>query len=425
MNLNQGIELAKKNRYQEALPYFQKAYKTELETFNEWAWYFYCKTLAKQDQLEDAIKVNSFLIKKFPDFEPNINLYGWNLNKHIIKKADNEEQLISTANFIVNITKQERYSAFEKTVFDVLKFLKNRPSPDFNKILFWTEKLNPKMLSKEVFSFTDNHGKKRELASPLESWYQHRIKALFETEQYENCVQLVQEALSSVSSFHYNNDIWFRIKEAVSISKLGNTDSAIKRLLLISREKQHWTVYQELFHLYKQKGEFEKALEMGSYSLLERSGEFKHKIKLLLHMGTILEENSKPKEALLHYCFVSKIRAENNWPVNQRITDRVELLQEKESIPQDIKHELIRFWKQTKLKSIPKGTGIVKSLIASGKAGFITSTDGEDLFFRVSNVKQRDIKVENKVSFHIINSFDQKKQRESKEAVEIIIIKQN
>src|SRR5690606_34351025 len=418
MNLNQAIELAKSNRYQEALPYFKEAYEHELESFNEWAWYFYSKTLAKMGRMDDAIKVNRFLFDKKPDFDANKNLYSWNLYKHKIKEAEDEEKLFSTANFIINNTRQERYSAYERTVLEVLKHLKNKPNTNYNQMLYWTEKLDPRLLSQDTFSFTDDNGRKRELASSLESWYQYRIKALFETKRYEECVQLTQEALSTIKTFHYNNDIWFRIKEAVSIAQLGNVDNALHKLKTIVLEKQHWTVYQELFHLYKQKEDFKKALEMGAFALLERSGEFKHKIKLLLHMGDVLEKLENPKQALLHYCFVSELRSENNWPINKRIENRISMLLGGKSAPKDIKPELIKIWKQIKLESLPKGTGRVKKILPKGNAGFIVSEEEEDLFFHLKNVKQKNIKVNSKVRFHIINSYDQKKQKKSKEAVE-------
>ncbi|MRH41647.1 hypothetical protein GH741_03040 [Aquibacillus halophilus] len=422
MSLNEAIELARGNRYQEAFPYFEKAYQGELDSFNEWSWYFYSKTLGKIGKLEAALKVNHFLLKKKPDFAPNLNLYGWHLHKSSIKNADNEEKLLSAANFIVKHTKQEQYSPYERTVIEVLKFMKDKPNTNYNQVLYWTEQLDPKLLNQEVFSFTTDEGKRMEIASPLEFWYQHRIRALFETKQYEGCSSLVDEAMSAIKSFHYSNDIWFRIRQAVSIGQLGDVEDAIVRLHAIGREKQYWTVYQELFHLYIQQEKFEKALEMGSFALLEKSGEFKHKIKLLVHMGFALEKIDKPKEALLHYCFVVKLRADNNWPIIPKIEDRIALLQQEESAPNNIKRELIEFWKEIKLQSLPKGTGKVKSLLPKGNAGFIESNTGEDLFFQVRNVRTRKIDVNSKVNFHIMNSFDQKKQRESKEAIEIVVI---
>src|SRR5690606_25694154 len=112
------------------------------------------------------------------DFDANKNLYSWNLYKHKIKEAEDEEKLFSTANFIINNTRQERYSAYERTVLEVLKHLKNKPNTNYNQMLYWTEKLDPRLLSQDTFSFTDDNGRKRELASSLESWYQYRIKAL-------------------------------------------------------------------------------------------------------------------------------------------------------------------------------------------------------------------------------------------------------
>ncbi|WP_043931088.1 hypothetical protein [Bacillus sp. EB01] len=422
MYLEKALELAKNKSFQEALPYFEKAYETERESFNEWSWYFYSSTLGKVGKLDYALKVNHFLYKKNPDFRTNTNLYSWHLYKKVIKNTEDENQLYSAANFIVNNTKQEQYSAYERTVLDVIKFIKSKPATNYNQLLYWSDLLDPKLLSRETYSFTDQNGKRRELASPLESWYQYRIKALFETKQYEGCILTAREALSSIKSFHYNNDIWFRIKEAVSISHLGNTDEAIKRLHEITKENQHWTVYQELFHLYKQKDEVEKALEMGAFALLERSGEYKHKIKLLIYMGDILEKMGHLKEALQHYNFVSEIRLENNWPANQRLVERIAVLKQVECNPVNSKRELLSFWKDLKLNSLPKGKGIVKSLFPKGHAGFITSDDGEDIYFQVRNIKNQKIRVDCKVSYYIINSYDQRKQRESKEAIEIKIL---
>lgn len=281
--------------------------------------------------------------------------------------------------------------------------------------------MDPIKLSQQTFSITDSTGKIRELASPLELWYQYRVKALYEVKQYEECISLASKALSTINTFHYSNDIWIRIKAATSIGALGRVDEAIEKLIEIGREKLHWTIYQELFYLYKQKQDFDKALEMGAFSLLDRSGEFKHKIKLMLHMGDVLEKLEKPKEALLHYQFVKDIRSENQWSVNERINNQIEILEKTEHTSKRVKTDLLNFWKQIEFESLPKGKGRVKKIFQNGKAGFIESDLGEELFFQIKNVRQRKVEVNSLVSFYIINSYDHKKQQESREAIEIVM----
>jgi cold shock CspA family protein len=66
-------------------------------------------------------------------------------------------------------------------------------------------------------------------------------------------------------------------------------------------------------------------------------------------------------------------------------------------------------------------TGTIKTILPNGKAGFISSTDGKDYYFRLMNYNgdKKNLKVGIKVKFNIQDSFDKVKKKQSKEAANV------
>ena len=83
--------------------------------------------------------------------------------------------------------------------------------------------------------------------------------------------------------------------------------------------------------------------------------------------------------------------------------------------------QLKKFWEQHKFSKLPKNKGIIKTMLPNGKAGFITSENGEDFYFKVYsfNGKRSQLKPGLKVEFFVQESFDRVKKEKSNQAVNI------
>jgi|GEM_PF-6869723 ''Cold-shock'' DNA-binding domain. len=430
MTIEEGVRLAKLQQYDEALAILDERYAIEEERFGVWDLYFYGKCLRKAKDYTRAVKLNRLVYIRMPEHEQNRNAYAWNLYDLYVKPSDkrhiDESKMLSTASFIIKITEQGTYSPYERTVFTVLKHLKSKDKPHWEALLDWHSKLNPDLLDREVRTVTDEDGVERELASYLEEWHYYHIICLFGLGDWEACIKAADEALGAIRLFHYNYDMWIRIKKALSVYKLGNPASAALQLEQIGIESGLWQSYYELFKLYQLIGDREKALTSAAVALLSRNGETKHKMKLLLEFGAMLEQMSQKQEALKHYSLVCDIRKQNGWPPNERLNNHIAALEgETGLLNAGNPRELERYWNTLRLNKQDKRTGTVQKLVSEGKSGFIVVDESEDtVYFRARDVKGKGSKIPvgQRVSFYMTDAYDRKKQRLTKQAIEIRLI---
>ena len=416
--------LVKNEQYKEALSEYEEAAAIDINAFSNWDLYYYSKVLSKLKKYDRAIEINQILYRRDRNFEANNNLYGWNLYHNVLRNPEVDKQrFFRAANFTVENTMQQSYSPYEKTVFQVLKHLKDSPSTDYEGILQWTDKINPSFLSSEENSFLSGKSELIRNASPLEEWYQYRINALFKTNHYDDCLEMIQQALTLLKQFHYNNDIWFQFKEAKCYAELENVDRAIEILESLVLKLPHWSIYNSLFSCYWKKGESKKATQMAAFALLDKNGEFKHKVKLLDNFATFLEDNGHLEEALWHYSFLSEIRKKNDWPVSSSINDHIINLSQQYSVPDNLEKHNYKYWKEITAASLTRGVGKVKNISSNGKSGFISVDRGGDIFFQMKKMRQKNVQVGDKVKFLVQPSYDHKKQKESIEAIEINILR--
>ena len=69
-------------------------------------------------------------------------------------------------------------------------------------------------------------------------WYQNKSKALFELADFKECYEISKQALENINNFHYNNDLWFARRIALSKKEFGNTPEAIEDLEKIFKKKK-------------------------------------------------------------------------------------------------------------------------------------------------------------------------------------------
>ncbi|GIM48007.1 hypothetical protein DNHGIG_35560 [Collibacillus ludicampi] len=144
MSVQDGVRLAKQLLYEEALKILEPLYQHDSQQFNKWDLYYYSKCLRKTGRLSESAKINKFLYRRFPQFEPNTNQYAWNLFDLYVKPSQeikiDEELMMKVASFITENTRQDMYSPYERTVFTVLKYIKSKANPSYHQMMYWLDK---------------------------------------------------------------------------------------------------------------------------------------------------------------------------------------------------------------------------------------------------------------------------------------------
>jgi tetratricopeptide (TPR) repeat protein len=402
-SIYEGVQLAKQNQYAEAICILDKQWQANNEQFSPWDRFYYSKCLRKENRKQEAVKLNRDVYKQLPEHAANNSLYAWNLFDLYVRQSVERkvelEKLLKVADFI-DIVRQDNFSPYERTVFEVLKRLKEKNNPDL--ILYWLDKLDPDLLAIESISIVDKLGNPRELASNLELWHRYRVKAYRGTKDWQTCIDAADAALLSVPNFHYDNHIWIRIDRAISISALGEVKRAIAELESAARESSHWLAYRHLFTLYKRDGNADKAIEKAANALLSRSGELEHKIKLLEELADLLGEIGNNQEAECHRRFALSLQGKAQGSTGDR---RV----------------VEQFWTDRMLAALPQGTGVITKLLLEGKSGFIQLGDQSSIFFRALEFRgpRNKLVLQQRVSFSISESYDRKKQQLSQQAIRI------
>lgn len=247
--------------------------------------------------------------------------------------------------------------------------------------------------------------------------------------RYDECVTLSEEALSDLTKFHSNNDIWFQRRIALSKGYLGDKDQAIKELIQILLRKKDWFIQNEIasffFDLNKNDDAFKYAVDAAL-----NYGEVKFKCELFFLMGKVLQAQQRNEEAKKHILLSYKLRSENTWKIPQELQDKIRELQvdvNNNISAERLYQELKREWqsiKKTDSPEMPKLHGKIKTIVTGSTAGFIMGENNKDYYFkfRDCHLKESDIKTGLLVEFGVEKSYDKKKDRESERAVGINIL---
>lgn len=153
-----------------------------------------------------------------------------------------------------------------------------------------------------------------ELASDKENWFALKTKALFETHQYQECFELSKLALETFDKFHYSNDVWFARRIALSKKHLGNPTEALNELLQVLRKRKEWFIQSEIAEIYKENGDFEKALKH-AMDAINNFGDLEYKVGLLVLIAEVLAKKGEKELAFKHLMLSKLLRKQENWGI--------------------------------------------------------------------------------------------------------------
>lgn len=343
------------------------------------------------------------------------NSFGWLLYSSLKYGHEAEDKALTQA--IENIklfSTKDRYSPFSKLFKQILRVYKNPPNPNWSKILEFLNLFSPNELSAKCDKQDVNNGKTLELASDLEDWYSNKIKALSKLKHFKEVISLGKEALIKIDKFHYRNDQWINRFIGLALFETGNNAEAISYLKKFIKKNRDWYGKRDIAEIYLKFGKSRYALEYAIEAALAEKKDTDKKGKLYSLIGRVLEDlNINLDIAYKHYCFAAFTRLNSKWEVTdaiiegkQRLKQQIQTTNLDKLTYQELKSDLINYWKSKTTKNKkPRSKftkGFISSLNISKKCGTITGEkDNIKYFFYFSdcNKKEDSIKKNDKVSF--------------------------
>ena len=398
--------LQSEKRYADALPLYRSLWEGFREKCNEWDGWRYAFCLKQIKSYQEALDVCRETYKLNRNFEPVKGLYAWCIYyTEITTPVEDEDKFYRAAEAITNLTKQDdKYSAYQITVFKVLELLTGKINYPADKIMEWTDKLNPKTLDDSVFVYTDKEGNERETASKKEQYYMMRSRVLLEKGAFDDCIRVCEEGLQTFEKLHYDNNVWFRWRIGLSYEGLGEYEKSLNLQLELLKTKKEWFIQKEIAEQYYRLGDYEKSLQYALDSALN-SGDTNKKINTFIVLANALNQLGKNAEARLHENFVTSLK--------------------KGEYNKEVENELRKIWNTLKFNRQTQYTGKIKTLLPNGKAGFVVTDKGKSYYFLLREFRGKKEKavVNQPVTFYLEEGFNAKKGEKTMNAVKLEIRK--
>lgn len=420
-------------QYEEALPLCKELYEAFPETHELWDVQQYANCLKRLNKIDEAEQVCENIYTELNGTESVQqqnrafvyieNLYAWILNDKYVRTVTQTDyqyteivlDKLSLLYKLLQDTKATKPS-FSYCVLTVLKQLhKDNENIDSKKSLELLNLITPSELTAEAKVFTDSTGKTREFASPKEDYYKLKSDFLLDEKQYEDCIICCNEAMETLESFHYDNDIWFSRKISKSLGELGQIDDAISKLEKLTIISDKWFLLYEIGKYYLQLNNLDEALTYMLRAVCTKDPE-RMKVSLIESIGDLLTEIGDKSFAQDNYNYARQIRQNNDWSVAYSLQGKI--TEEKEVASKDIRKKWIQ--KLYQISGSKRGK-VIK--LFNGKGGFIQAD--QSYYFQFKNFfgKSDLLKIDDYVEFIVVNSYDKKRQIETKEAVAITPIR--
>jgi len=392
-------------------------------------------------KINNAVYVDNFL-KEFniiineKTHEMVLNAYGWVIYDICKIEVSNENynnvkllNLIKNPMYLLSLHESEySYSVISNIFRLILKVEKNKLNKNWNFINNFCNLFNPDIFTLECGKM-EIRGKITEFASDKENWYATKSKALFELNNFRECCEISKLAIDHIDNFHYNNELWFARRIALSKKELGSIDEAIEELEQIYKRKNEWFIKKELAELYFEINNLEKSFYYAIDAICKNGfSKLEFKIGLILLLGNIFKKYNKIEFANKHFLLLKIIREENGWKIPPELQTELNKINLENINESAIKSELINYWKSFKPKtdsSLKKKNlleGYIKKVLndnEKGKNGFITSNKKDYYFILPKHIKFiENIELNTKVEFEVLQLNEGKERAKILKVIE-------
>lgn len=380
--------------------------------------YAFC--LRKLNKINEAEVVLKEVLEKFPEDKYAKSEMGWVLYDKELKPAKEESDLGKTLNFANEIIKlNPDLFAVRLVAMAVMKVAKGKKKWEI--VLEWSNKLNPTDLSSEARIFDGKRG-----MSERETWYVGRSKALLELGQFDDARTFAQKGL-----VEFPDELFLARTAALALARSGKLEEGADELRkLLNHRRADWYVKADLADVEFSRGNLADAFRIMS-DAVSNSQDDEYKLGCFVILGKIALEMSKLDIAAEHVALAKAVRTANNWSISpelaqleQNVIKAFKDVNEPfPNLPSDAK-ELSKICRQRWSEGASEGLEFIKGTLkpfdSNKPFAFIKRDDGkEDVFVLLRNLPRNCAKDGARLEFILEKSFDQKKNRESTQAVKV------
>jgi tetratricopeptide (TPR) repeat protein len=428
-------DLRKENQYGEALTIYRKLWDENPDRFDEWDTWSYAKSAQRCEEHDEASRIARHCYNEWPEFDMGRQVLAWSHYYRFFRSSSDEEVYTNShwkaANEVITLCEEEdrysKYNPFVRIIFSIVQHLENQSSTIANgrKRLKWLDHINPDKLSTQSEVYQDSSGERRVQASDLEQWYSHMSKALLSAERFKECIERSEEGIERVPQLHYDNEVWFKARAAKAKFEMEQYEDALADFKFAALRNSRWHLFKEIALVAYHMGKYDEALRNAAEAALDRSDPLHFKWELFLLMAMILRQQKKADVAKKHAHLSARIRDNQGWRIagrKRKLFEEFEVDPEEGPPPNEIESVLRSYWKEWVSEMLPEHNGEVDWIHDEEPFGFVKSDKLKDsVYFSKSSLveKENQYAEGTKVSFRVKDSYDNKKDRMSKEAVHI------
>ena len=288
---------------------------------------------------------------------------------------------------------QSEYLLYTRLLFEFTEAERKRPNPDYSRIISLLQMVQPQQLSEEN---KPDAGASHtyEPMTDRERWYSLMTQVLQKSGEYERCRDIAQEALNTLETFHFDNDVWFTRRLAISEAHTGDTENALQHYTEIYSRKQDWFIAREIATLYHYLNKPDTALTY-CIEAVSASGKLPFKADVFYLMGLQYDALNHSTKADTHYYIYRQLRQQEGWRIPDKRAEHLEQrgiphIKKSESL-QELLHTLSHEWEEDRIRysSVPRYTGYISKILHAGKNGdgFITGENGTGYYFRIQHIR--------------------------------------
>lgn len=394
-------------------------YRTKFEAspnlFNNFQALDYMRILKEFNMVDEAIKVGETFLQECPDLVDYINTYGYLIYNNFINIdtkliLENLEVFYQNVDKILKICKAVKYSPYLATVNKAIRIINSTTPVDYHKLL---ELLNHQIvsdLSSQPFKNDDG----REFESKLERYYRLKVRALYETKNFVECIETANTALALNLKWHFNAHLWIQHYRVESLVEERQFEEAKRAILKLGNRIHGINARDVLYKIHVNNNEHQEA---NMYLLLDffEKGYTIDELEMYKNILSMVQHAKLEDVAMIVEQFIIALCQESNVPFESTITPS----QSNSSDLYDTMYNNI-------MKNLDKFTirqvGNVSYYNETSNYGIVKNQQFEDgLFFKQTDfVYDEDVQRRDVISFCTLPTFDVKKQMISQRAVLIL-----